>query len=96
MRRIRALPAAWLEQLCCRTVRQRSRSRSSRRSSAPPVSNQLLNSLNTPRVEAGISQFKAEQVLPIDTGTHGLGGLSIREVLAELQDGHEGEAPRGA
>jgi hypothetical protein len=46
------------------------------------------------RVEAGISEVEPEEVLPIDPGAGGLGSLPVGEVLAELEDGDEGEPPR--
>ena len=44
-------------------------------------------------VKAGVSQFQAERVLPIDTGQHGMNGLPVGEVLEELEDGDQREFP---
>ena len=46
-------------------------------------------------VEARVGQLETEQVFPVDPGADGVGGPSIRESLAELQDGDEGEPPGG-
>jgi hypothetical protein len=44
-------------------------------------------------VEARIGQLEAEQILPVDAGTHRLGGPTVGEVLAELQQGDPGQTP---
>ena len=45
-------------------------------------------------IKARIGQLEAKQVLPIDPGAHRLGGLSIGQVFAELQQGDQGQPPR--
>ena len=45
-------------------------------------------------VEPGIGELKPECVLPVDPGTHGVGGLPIAEMLEELEDRDQGQAPR--
>ena len=45
-------------------------------------------------VEAGVGQLQPEQVLPVDPRPHRLGGLPVGQVLAELQDGDQRQAPR--
>lgn len=44
-------------------------------------------------VKALIGQLQAEQVLHVDASTYGVGSLATSEVLGELEDQHEGEAP---
>jgi hypothetical protein len=44
-------------------------------------------------VEARIVQLEAEQVLPVDARPHRFRGLAVGQVLAELQDGDERQAP---
>jgi hypothetical protein len=44
-------------------------------------------------VEAGIGQLQPEDVLPVDPGAHRLGGPSVGEVLAELQQGDQSQPP---
>lgn len=46
-------------------------------------------------VEAGVLQVQAQRVLPVEPGADGVGGLAVGEVLGELEDGDEGEPPRG-
>jgi hypothetical protein len=45
-------------------------------------------------VEAGVGQLEPERVLPVDAGTHGVGGLPIAQVLEELENGDQGQPPR--
>ena len=45
-------------------------------------------------VEAGVGQLEAEQVLPVDARPHRLRRTPVGEVLAELQQGDERQAPR--
>src|SRR5262245_42055091 len=42
-------------------------------------------------VNARVSQLEAEQVLPVDAGADGLRRRAVGEVLAELQDGDQGQ-----
>ena len=44
-------------------------------------------------VEAGVGQLEPEQVLPVDAGAHRLRGLPVGQVLAELQEGDQRQAP---
>ncbi len=44
-------------------------------------------------VEAVIGQLEAEQVRHVDAAAHGVGGLAIGQVLRELEDEHQGQAP---
>jgi hypothetical protein len=44
-------------------------------------------------VKARIRQGESEQVFPIDTSPHRLGGLAISKVFAELPNGDERQAP---
>jgi hypothetical protein len=46
-------------------------------------------------VEARVVQFETERVFPGDTVCDGLGGLTVGEVVPELQDGHDQEERRG-
>jgi hypothetical protein len=46
-------------------------------------------------VESGIVELEPEGVLPVNTTADGVGGLSIGEVLGELQDGDQSELPGG-
>jgi len=45
-------------------------------------------------VEARVGQLQAEQVLPVDAGAHRLGRLAVGQVLAELEQGDQRQAPR--
>ena len=45
------------------------------------------------KVEARIVKLKPQQIFPIDAGAHGFGGLAVREVLAELEEGDERQEP---
>jgi hypothetical protein len=42
-----------------------------------------------------IGQLQPEQLLPVDARTHRLRGLSIAQILRELQHQHQREPPRG-
>nr|WP_245589706.1 hypothetical protein [Amycolatopsis balhimycina] len=42
-------------------------------------------------VEAGIVEFEAERVLEVDTATHRLGGIAVRQAQQELQYAHRGQ-----
>ena len=44
-------------------------------------------------VEPRVGQLQAEQVLPVDAGADGLRRRTVGEVLAELQDGDQGQPP---
>jgi len=44
-------------------------------------------------IEAGVGEFQAEGLLPVDTGTNGLGRLTVGEFLHKLQDRDQGEPP---
>ena len=44
-------------------------------------------------VEPRVGQLEAEQVLPVDPGADGVGGRAVGEVLAELEDGDQGQPP---
>jgi hypothetical protein len=44
--------------------------------------------------EAGIVQLQAQEVLPVDARPHRLGRLPVGQVLAELEQGDQGQAPR--
>jgi hypothetical protein len=44
-------------------------------------------------IEAGISQFETEQIFPIQTAAHMIGGLPIGEGFTMLQDQHQGQSP---
>jgi hypothetical protein len=46
-------------------------------------------------VEAGVFEFQAEGVLPVDARAHGVGGLPVREALGELHHAHQDQPPRG-
>src|SRR5215218_1626824 len=67
-----------------------------------PVQQALLGAtLQQPRaelaqhriVEAGVGQLQPEQVLPVDAGAHRLRGLPVGQVLPELQQGDQRQAP---
>ena len=45
-------------------------------------------------VKARVGQCQAEEILPINTGAHGLRSLPIGEVCATLHHRHQGQAPR--
>src|SRR4051794_25006310 len=45
-------------------------------------------------VEAGVGQLQPERVLPVDPGAHGFRGPPVGQVLAELQQGGQGQPPR--
>src|SRR5829696_7768393 len=45
-------------------------------------------------VEPGISQFEPQGVLPVDPGPDSVSGLSIAEVLEELEDRDQSQPPR--
>ena len=47
-------------------------------------------------VEAGVAEFEAEQVLPVDPAPDRLGGPPVAQPLAELQQGDQREPPRRA
>ena len=42
-------------------------------------------------IEAGVGQFQAEGVLPVDAAADGIGGLAIGEALDVLEHGGQGE-----
>src|SRR5438105_3163360 len=44
-------------------------------------------------IKARVGQLQSEQVLPIDTTTHGFGGLAVRQVLDKLQNRHQCQSP---
>src|SRR4051812_28878772 len=46
-------------------------------------------------VEARIAKLQAEGILQVDPTAHRLGRLPIGQVLEELKDGDQGQAPRG-
>jgi hypothetical protein len=46
-------------------------------------------------VEPRIGKLKPERVLPIDPRAHGIGRLSIAEMLKKLEDCDQGQSPRG-
>ena len=41
------------------------------------------------------SRLRSHGILPIDPGAHGIGRLSVAEMLEELEDRDQGQAPRG-
>jgi hypothetical protein len=45
------------------------------------------------KVKARIRQRESEQIFPVDTGPHRLGGLAISEIFTELHNGDECQAP---
>src|SRR3954471_21536216 len=45
-------------------------------------------------VEARVGQLQPKQILPVDPRPHRLGRPPIGQVLTELQDGHQRQAPR--
>ena len=45
-------------------------------------------------MKAGIRQRQPEEILPVDAGPDGVGGLAIGQRLAKLHDGHERQPPR--
>ena len=45
------------------------------------------------KVKAGICQRESEQVFPVNTSPHRLGGLAISEIFAELHNGDKRQAP---
>ena len=45
-------------------------------------------------IEAGIGQFEAQDVFPVDPAAHGICSRAISESLGELEDRDEGEPPR--
>jgi hypothetical protein len=44
-------------------------------------------------VEARVGERQAKQILPVDPAPHCIGCLSVRQVLGELQQGHQGQTP---
>ena len=42
-------------------------------------------------IEAGIGQFQAQGVLPVDASADGVGGLAVGKSLDVLEDGGHGE-----
>jgi hypothetical protein len=46
-------------------------------------------------VEAGVGQFKPEQVFPVDAAANGIGGLSVGKSFGELEDQNQCESPGG-
>jgi hypothetical protein len=40
-------------------------------------------------VKAGVSQFQAEKILPINAASDGISGLAIGQMFSELEDGDE-------
>ena len=61
--------------------------RNSRRAPARAGSSRAAGCEEDRMVKAGVSQFQAERVLPIDTGQDGMNSLTVGEVLEELKDG---------
>ncbi len=45
-------------------------------------------------VEARVVERQGQQVLPIQSGSHRVGGVAIRQVLGELEQGDERQPPR--
>src|SRR3954452_18090481 len=45
-------------------------------------------------MEPRVGELKPECILPIDPGTHGIGRLPVAEMLEELEDRDQGQAPR--
>jgi hypothetical protein len=45
--------------------------------------------------EAGVRQFQAEGVFPVDAGADGIGRLPVGQVLEELKDSDQREPPGG-
>jgi hypothetical protein len=46
-------------------------------------------------IETWITQLQPEQVLPVDTSTHGIRRLTIGQSFHELEDGDQSQSPRG-
>ena len=44
-------------------------------------------------IKAGVGQFQAQRVLPVDAGQDGMNGLTVGEILKELKDGDQREFP---
>jgi hypothetical protein len=45
-------------------------------------------------VEPRVGQLEPERVLPVDAGPHGVGRLTVAELLEELEHRHQGQPPR--
>jgi hypothetical protein len=45
------------------------------------------------KIEASIGEFQPSGIFPINASSYGISGLSIGQVLRELQDGDEGQTP---
>jgi len=46
-------------------------------------------------VEAGVVEFQPQGVLPVESGADGVGGLAVGQVLQELHQRDQGQAPGG-
>ena len=98
MARTRA--STWVESVRCRpralsspSVLQRSSSFSSSNPSRTAGEQAGAELAEHGGVEPRVGQLEAEQVLPVDAGADGVGGAAVGEVLAELEDGDQGQPP---
>jgi hypothetical protein len=45
-------------------------------------------------VEPRVGQLKPKRILPVDPGTHGIGGLAVAQLLEELEHRDQRQPPR--
>ena len=91
--RVGALPAAGLDQpQRLAAAAAASPAAAPRRS---PASSRERNSQSTEKSKPGSVSSRPSSVLPVDAGADGVGGPAVGEVLAELQDGDQGQPPGG-
>lgn len=45
-------------------------------------------------VETGVGQLEAEGIFPVNARTHGVGSLTVAEVLEKLKHRHQRQPPR--
>ena len=70
---------------------------SSSRCSAWPAIRRERNSASTLKWNPGQVEveLEPERELPVDPGAHGIGRLAVAEMLEKLEDGDQGQTPRG-
>src|SRR5947209_3905191 len=44
-------------------------------------------------MEVGIRQLEPERIVPVNAGTHGIGGLTVTQMLEKLENSHQSQPP---
>src|SRR5579885_347774 len=96
----RILARMWVESVrcCCRSLSQpRSLNKASMASrstcSPPPLHQACAKVRENGKIKAWVSQLQTESVLQINSSSHSLRRLSVRQFLHELHDGNECQSP---